>query len=395
MKKTIAVVTALALAAGAVFAVDLGDGLSIGFWGRGVFAPFAYNTETETGGAGLGVAWDGKKIPRMGITVSGASEAAGFSAELYAVPLAAVDAVVPLGESDIDIKDIGIGDIFRPGDNVKVWVKPFEFLKITAGKYFEDDLWGKVGDDLQGVLLYDPTGWNPDIFQRIGADTGVNVALTPVPALYIGMNITRLVDIWNPGAGEEAAKGWSDEALENAYKYSQISLGCKVGDAVHIRAQYDGRDGEDKEYGQVAVAYTGVPGLTVDGSFKHFLTDSAGADYFLAAASYGSAEKAGGLTGLARVKGTLPQGDDGYFGLGIDAEAEYGLTGKLGVGGQAAFGLNDGGEDRNFIGLTAYVRKTLANGKIAAGITSRIPVGDASEETGAVLAFPITFDISF
>jgi len=379
MKKICVLAAVFALVAGTVMADD--SPISFGAWGRGTFWPLSYNTKTENGTVSLGPAWETLNNPRVGFTVRGETADIGFVAEVRA---ASTFKSVQGDASDFTITDM-VG-VFGVNDNAKVWVKPFgNVLKITAGKYNEDALRGKMGGELRPVVLYNPSGDEDDLFRRFQANTGVYIEATPTPELLIGWNITNLVGKWSD------TSTYGDDNIENAYKYSQVGAGYKVGNVAHIRAQYDGRGGEDNEKAAVAVAYTGIAGLTVDVGGVFYFDEDAGKPAFTVGVDHGNAGTAGGIKLRGRVKAVT--NDDVY--LGLQAGGEYGISDDVGAGANVGFGLNDGYKDSNYLGLSAYVRKTLAKGEIEAGVTTKIDIGDDAADTGTTIAFPIAFTYSF
>ena len=138
MKKLVFLSLLLTLLASAVFA-QVADGISIGAWGRGAFAPFIgvgeYKKQGSSGAAdetikaenymGTGNTWS--NLPSYQFSITGNSDYVGFGLGLI---------------SDASGNPIG-GD----GPWAHVWVKPFsnDWLKITVGNFNDDTLRGKIG----------------------------------------------------------------------------------------------------------------------------------------------------------------------------------------------------------------------------------------------------------
>ncbi len=167
MKKIVGIIAAAALAASAFAEV------SVGSWNRQDYVPLAYNgTDLVHGGM---VNWDmwrganpGVNQGRIGIGFNAnADDVAGLSADLH-----------------------GNNGQFELGDNAYIWVKPFNFMKISMGKiennwkrgnlcygFFDHTIrigGGRIGEDLT--------------FQK--KDANFSVLLTPVEGLEIDYSVS-------------------------------------------------------------------------------------------------------------------------------------------------------------------------------------------------------------
>lgn len=126
MKKLIVLALLIALCAGIAFA----DGVSIGAWGRGIYAPIMtasngglYDKYTNVSGVSWGVG--ANSSPRIGFGVTGNSEFVGFI---------------------FQIKGDGAGDPnVAVNDELSIWVKPVPGLKVQVGTFYDDTLRGSAG----------------------------------------------------------------------------------------------------------------------------------------------------------------------------------------------------------------------------------------------------------
>jgi hypothetical protein len=252
--------------------------------GNGIFVPFA----SKIGENASAVGAESKPIPYGDpfIQLVGAGSLPdvpmGFVAEVVLMPI----------------------NGFIPGERLNIWAKPAEWVKLTVGKYAEDDLRGKIGtsDVYPYVLTAHPFLELPDedgIFSRFSSDSphgyGAHIAVTPIDGLYIGAGIP----ITNGGvvqneyldvvSGQQHTWGGGSalkvNGIKDAYREMQIGVGYKIGDTAHIRLQYlgDRSDGSGVVYHvsksglakklEAAVAFTGVSGVTIDVGVKVPLSD--------------------------------------------------------------------------------------------------------------------------
>jgi hypothetical protein len=135
-------------------------------WGRGVFTPLSISKEASSVSAATAT-W--QNDPRVGFSMSGTSETKriGFIADFEWAEWAG-------GPADL------------VGENAKVWVKPFDMVKLTVGKFNEDDFRGKIGTTEFTSWLVPSGGKDEDnIFSRFQATAGAHLALSPLEGLYI------------------------------------------------------------------------------------------------------------------------------------------------------------------------------------------------------------------
>ena len=151
--KKVFVVLALALVTGAsVFAQA---DFKFSAWGRGVFTPLSVTKDASAVSA-ASATW--QNDPRVGFTIKGTSgsERIGFTADFEWAEWKG-----------------GAGDLV--GENAKVWVKPFDMVKLTVGKFNEDDFRGSIGTTEFTSWLVPSGGKDEDnIFSSFQASAGAH-----------------------------------------------------------------------------------------------------------------------------------------------------------------------------------------------------------------------------
>ncbi|MHB9293022.1 hypothetical protein Holit_02139 [Hollandina sp. SP2] len=186
-------------------------------------------------------------------------------------------------------------------DFAEVWWKPVSQLKIEAGKFVNDTLRGKIGDDnwdQYTVVMKDADG----IFSRFKSNwtgnVGFMLGLTPIEPLYIGVSVPGLDQI-AAGSGnltdltgkytyyeydmDDTSSTSEPTTVGNAlrtYEKIQAGIGYTIPNIGLVRAQYVGASHiipENSEDAfkwwtnnlnvrriEAAFAFTGVSGLVVD-----------------------------------------------------------------------------------------------------------------------------------
>jgi hypothetical protein len=237
MKKLLALSMVLVMAAGAVFAeIAVTGQVDAVVIPLQVIAPDEGDTLI-----GAGVGRDAtEKYPRARIGVSGGTEQVGinFKLQLFAN-----------GTTGID-------------DFLEVWWKPISQLKIEAGKFVNDTLRGKIGDD--NWQKYTVTMKDPDaIFSRFKSnwgdnsvntsDVGFMLGLTPIEPLFIGVAVPKL-EFFSGGDtaafrtsrytyteyGTPPGEAKTVGNIAHTYEKIQIGAGYTIGNIGLFRAQYVG-----------------------------------------------------------------------------------------------------------------------------------------------------------
>jgi len=162
MKKALAILMVLALVASAATAE-----ITFGAWGRGLFVPLQ-NTgaDDEDNSATTAVSW-GTPNPRIGMTIKGVSENAGFQIDW---------------NSD--------GAAFGISDQNKIWIKPVSMVTVSIGRVFDDTLRGNAcfgaWDWYRAYSVVAAIGSEDFVFGRIDTlNQGFVVSVAPMDALYI------------------------------------------------------------------------------------------------------------------------------------------------------------------------------------------------------------------
>ncbi|MCL2270338.1 MAG: hypothetical protein FWC24_03235, partial [Treponema sp.] len=138
------------------------------------------------------------------------------------------------------------GDLGSHEVGAYIWAKPFgsDILKLTVGKFIEDNLRGKIGNldgGFSNFVLATPE--EDAIFQRfasgsdnstyLGASNGFMLSTAPIDGLFLGAMVNaNLFKDWE-GAG-------SGDFVQDAYRFMQIGAGYNIEGIGHIRAQWIG-----------------------------------------------------------------------------------------------------------------------------------------------------------
>lgn len=332
MKKTLMILLVLALVASAAFAE-----VTVGGWGRTIPTFGATSDDLDVNENevtfNIGPSWAGGTRARF--EVNGTSEFIGFQVQVNSN-----------GTNSVQTGDYG-------ADNVNIWIKPFDFLTLTAGKKEIHTLRGKIGAG-------NPAGWNPfddggilkgdfedHIFSRLhGSGPGQNglaIELTPVDGAYVA------VKLFNDG-GATAVK--ASDTFENA----RYSAGYMIDGIGHARFQYQGDAAGDTDWIQFAFAYTGMEGLLVDAGLTYTLDSDIRDPSVALGVTYGMDAIS------AKFCTDLLFADD--VAMKFLVAGGYALDG--GVSANLEVALN-GTKDQKAVSVYPYVRKGFSNGYTSAG----------------------------
>lgn len=307
MKKALAILMILALVGSAAFAE-----ITFGAWGRGIFTPVA-----NSGASGaknmmaLGETWSpGAGNARVGFTVAGNSDNAGFQFDVY---------------ND------------APGDQIKIWVKPMDKVTVTMGKFFDDTLRGNAAFGSFNWIRDFGGDQGEDItFTRFasGADTskknynstpdGFLVTAKPTDAIFVGAAICSL-------NGIETSKFAQNIQIAGGYTIANVGL---------LRAQYYsapktvGTDTKADATVEVAFKLTAIQNLYADFGFRmftlkeHAATPQENKEKDLSAYANYKMDKAT-IHGLALYDLNAVEGKKAKMNIG--AGVDYALDGGIGV----------------------------------------------------------------
>jgi hypothetical protein len=429
MKRIFAVALIGAFVAGIAFAdIDLGKGVTLGGHAYARLVPFASaNDETVAGNY-----WG-----RLGLVTNWQDESgkAGLRVELQA----------------------GGGGTYGPGfatiDNAKAWFKPFDMLKVTYGKFVEDDFRGKfaasdddiagAGDAFGGALN---SGYNADwVFSRfqVSSGTGLHLALTPIEAL----KIEAAVDIAN------GLKNGGD--ISDLYGTIQVGLGYTIANVGLVRFQFisgntDNANPLDKSGSKSGHSLSGfgpsdelatTQAHRIEGAFNVTAVPNLGLDIgfkiplaYESDVSFGGDEKASqqqdyvvALSGNYKLSdpfilnfqvitsfgGKLTYDGDTYyenpFGFFLCVQPVYTLNADLNVGAHLAMKMTgkykvwDGSseakevDDTDTLTITVlpWVQKKFGVGSMKLGLGLNVPAGGAQDGQDISFFIPLTFAVSF
>jgi hypothetical protein len=303
--------------------------------------------------------------------------------------------------------------------NNSIWAKPLgnDLLKVEVGNFTNGALGGKIGDFGSNVGYFGSTGADTIFksFNTIDGPIGGLISSEPIPGLFIGLLV--------PGA--------AGTELGALYSKVQVGFGYVLDGIGHVRFQYIGADGTyaspaaglATENGniaaqklQLAFAYTGIAGVTVDFGFTFpFAVKNAdlAAPTYTAQAPYVAALGANFTTGdlgiLAEIStdfgGKVTQVNPDLVrttGLGLifALTPSYNL-GTIGVSGNVSFKIDPGYSvagvetaGSNALGLAAQVNFPFANGALHTGVGFQIEkLGQVDAKTSVQL--PIVLEAWF
>ena len=220
MKKLIGTAMLAALLATSAFAE-----ITFGAWLRVLAAPVASNGDDIV--SGMVNSWGGgARVARLDVRGTSEDEKVGFAMEVF--------------------NDVGG---ISAGDNYAIWAKPWDFLKVSFGRYdytaFRGDLcFGSWNWIRPYNWLFNDEGLT---FDPLGNQCGIQLELTPIEGLLI---------MWNLPIGSNA------DAWGPAYKMFQkqdIAAKYTIGDIGTIKAGWEGQtseyNGDAKKLGDINVAF--------------------------------------------------------------------------------------------------------------------------------------------
>ena len=231
----------ITLTAANVFA-QVADGISFGAWGRGVFAPLVVFSDA------INASGDTVKDHQNGNVFAGTGSTKanyGFEQEFYLT--GAFNNVGFQFGLAFDGESVG-GSVTSDRYwynylGAAIWVTPLgnEWLKVTGGTFYDDTLWGKIGETNDGfeefVLphVIDDAKGEDAIFTRFGGHYGKNLGFmlgsSPLEGLFIGARVNA-PGLWGtPGEFNRA---------DDVYRYIQVGAGYEIPGIGHARLQYLG-----------------------------------------------------------------------------------------------------------------------------------------------------------
>ena len=228
-------------------------------WGRVVITPLAFSDKYSAVSAATSTWYD---VPYVSFSANGTapSKNIGFNIDF---------------DFGYNIQSNGYNIV---GDNAKIWVKPLglllpnmsNMLKLVAGRFYEDELRGKVGATEFGSWTI-PNGSKDEdnIFTRLKASAGAYVRLEPLTwwdnpwngltlhAVFgsnalgaFGNNLRAILNLYNNEAnhtnsstnyeGSQYYDGERNTSAADVYRAGQYAIGYRIPDIGLARFQYIG-----------------------------------------------------------------------------------------------------------------------------------------------------------
>lgn len=346
MKRFLILLIVVVMAVPAVFA-----DVTVGGWGRIILSVSGSDVEDSELMMDQSPNWGGAG-GRVGFVVKGSADKIGFVFNVN-------------GNGTIGYYDSNMG----VGDELKIWIKPIEMLKISAGRVLVDSLRGKFGfKSAAGDALWVGGGDFEDrIFTRNRFSQGAVLELTPMAGVTVNAGINYETTPEDP----EVATGSVEATLATA----QVAAGYNIEGIGLIRAQYIGFDAGaiDSEVAQVAFALTAVEGLLVDLGITIDVNDPEVGDpddpYLALGASYKITDTIS-ATLCADVKFSE------FLPLFIGLTGSYSM-GDVSLNAELAFSMINGEQviltetydtSATAIEIYPYARMSLGNGYCSAGV---------------------------
>ena len=434
MKKIFGLSLVLVLVSSAAFA-QVADGISVGGWGRAVFAPLISVTPHEKRSlpgvkddgspykegdgelfGGTGVSW--ANAADIEVSISGSTDTVGFQFGIAALPgksggvygLKSFDSSALSAPADLLDYLTEVSVPIGLTDNNNVWVKPFsnDWLTIKVGSYNVDDLRGKITDHptngFENFAL--AAGGEDDIFARFAAradSPGAALYSKPVDPLFIGLHFKAA---HLPGITSEDYA--NETKLISMFRGIQAGIGYNIEGIGLARLQFIG---DPNKVGNPVIngafQLTAVENLNLDLGFKislpYTVTKDDNTNLLTSEAektvinnghgvSLGATYSNSGFSIFGRVDTVIngnyeePDGvDPSYEGLLLKflltpsydlGPAIVGLTFGLNLQGastMAGEAEDQGLTDWSQIGFGAFVKKGFGNGAIVAGVGIKLP----------------------
>ncbi|MCI7576873.1 MAG: hypothetical protein MST12_01290 [Spirochaetia bacterium] len=353
MKKTLIAVAAAAALTTSAFAE-----ITFGGWGRGVLVPVASNGDGTQ--AFQSTSWGGQ--PRVGFELNGVSDNVGIRVTMNA--------------------DDGSGVAIH--DEAKIWVKPFDFLKIQAGKIQNNTL---RGDWCFGSWNWLRPSWINDegiTFSNF-EKTGMQVELFPVEGLYIAVGVPLKKNGWDPAYSKDADGNYNGgEAWEYDKGKDDDKYAGDAGDTYRasvVQAAYT-----IAGIGQIKAAYRGSNELVVDKDgdkkYKKGVIEAA----FASKGDNALVENLGFEVGVAY---DLTSKDDGGAATKVAMGVSYSGIEKLGLNANAAVFLpkdtdenSEGHKNKTYVQAGVGVDYAVADG-VTLNADCRFETSRASEKDPA------------
>ncbi|MDR2477160.1 MAG: hypothetical protein LBD18_05175 [Treponema sp.] len=269
MKKTAAFLAIMVLFTGKVFSE-----FDFGFYGKGVFTPIAFSGNDSSVSAATAT-YANNSRPDVGFTMLGNNDSKTIGMV-----------------GDVNFNLSGTAGI---GSNANIWVAPFDWIKLTLGKFEADEFRGQVGtSDFGSWMLPEGSKDEDAIFNRFKSDVGAHIIVKPL--FWLDSEWADLIIAGAVGSslgGERAFNnimGWS---AEDVYLAGQGAIGYRIPGIGFVRFQFIGNNREvyledypstgqngkyrmmsglstnsDSDIIQTAFLYDGIENLKIDAGLK-------------------------------------------------------------------------------------------------------------------------------
>jgi hypothetical protein len=338
MKRFLVLLIVAVMAVPALFA-----DVTVGGWGRIILATMGTDQDGVDPTMDMGPNWGGNG--RVRFAIAGSADQIGFNFD--------VDGDGGTGWEDYSI---------NAAEQLAIWIKPIDMIKITAGQKQIDTLRGKFGATSAAASNNVSSGDLEDgIFPRTRIGLGVGIEINPVEGLNIILS-------------HEYENG-VDTTVEETIKSITFAAGYTIEGIGLVRAGYFGEAATGVAAEDIAVAFnlTAVEGLNVDLGVLLDISEAADSTMISLGASYQVMDPLK-LTLLAQMQLAEDAADSGRIGLGLNVAYSLGAV-SINLETSAKILEND-----TNIMIYPYARMGLGNGYTSAGV--KIDVGVDSEVMG-------------
>ena len=289
--------------------------------------------------------------------------------------------------------------VIRGENFLQAWWSPLEWLRIDAGRFDDDRLRGRIGDDEMGMFTNMMFG--PDqIFSRFRVRNGLMLSATPIEGLLLATALRELVNFETATTTPGDVNIVNNRHVNgNAWRNMTFAAGYTIPDIGLIRAQFigdvppAGTPGITRNNNlEFAFALTAIDGLLLDlgGTVHLYDADYISPDFGF---SLGARFRADALEFIGRVD-TQISGNDEPFELNAHIWPSFQMDSARVI---FNFGVNfvEGiGEDNADVTLGAGLslqRNFIGNTRVRGGIAFAFP----TDSRPMVFSIPLFLEYSF
>jgi len=296
------------------------------------------------------------------------------------------------------------GPTFAGENFLQAWWSPLDQLRFDVGRFDDDRLRGRIGDDEMAKFTQVGIGNQDHIFSRFRMRNGLMLSVTPVDGLLLvgGLRQLHNFDFGNAGATPPIPPPYDNVIVvnnrnDNAYAWRDMTFaaGYTIADIGLIRAQFIGsrpnaantaRD--DLEF---AFALTAVDGLLLDlGCTINLFHNDRSADFGF---SLGARFRADALEIIGRVD-THISGNDGPFGLNAHLWPSFQMGSTraiLNFGVNFVEGIGDADADVTIGAGLSLMRLFVGATRVRGGVAFAFP----TDHRPMVFTIPLFLEYSF